>query len=302
MHAPAMRLPILVSVVGLTACARGGMSDPDAAAGAPDARATADAAPEADAAPPADAPPGTPDAAIAAGPHLLLSEVSLAPTEGELIEIANPTGGAVDLTDYYVTDVPTYFRLPAGTQTIDQFDFVARFPAGASIPAGGVISVAIASAAMFEATYGVAPDYALTGGTMLVAPAAGTYNLTNGGEPIVLFRWDGASDLVTDVDVVIAGTPTAGNMLAVKSAALVDGPDAGATPSAYATDANTVPTKPVPAASRSTKRILLEAGHETQGGDGNGVGGDDETSEDTALTWDTTYSVPTPGTTTLALP
>ncbi len=36
-----------------------------------------------------------------------------------------------------------------------------------------------------------------------------------------------------------------------------------------------------PAASTSTKRIAAEAGHETEDGTGNGITGDDETSEDT---------------------
>jgi len=49
----------------------------------------------------------------------------------------------------------------------------------------------------------------------------------------------------------------------------------------------------------STKRILLEDCHETLAGTGNGVGGHDETSEDTAVTWDgapgNAFSAPTPG-------
>ena len=45
----------------------------------------------------------------------------------------------------------------------------------------------------------------------------------------------------------------------------------------------------------STKRILAETGHETQAGTGNGLGGDDETSEDTRMTWDSTFTAATPG-------
>jgi hypothetical protein len=61
----------------------------------------------------------------------------------------------------------------------------------------------------------------------------------------------------------------------------------------------TIPNKPAPASARSAKRLVLEIGNETQAGTGNGVGGDDETSENTAITWDTTYTVPTPGATPL---
>ena len=295
-------------LLGAAACARGGVTDPDGPAGAIDAR-DVDADPDepdgpigdpADAAPPApDAPPGTPDAAPPMfGVHLLLTEISLAPTPGELIEIKNPTSGTIDLTNYYVTDAPTYFRLPAGTQTVDTFDFIARFPAGSSIPAGGVITIAVDTAASFQTNYAVAPTFAITGGTMIVIPPAGTYNLTNGGEPVVLFRWDGASDLVTDVDIVIAGTPTAGNALLAKTAMALDGPDPDVTPTAYATDAMTIPNKSAPGSGSSTKRLMIETGYELQLGTGNGVGGDDETSENTAVTWDgSMYSASTPGAT-----
>jgi hypothetical protein len=49
----------------------------------------------------------------------------------------------------------------------------------------------------------------------------------------------------------------------------------------------------------STQRILLEDGHENQAVRGNGQNGDDETSEDTSVTWDGTAAHPfgraTPG-------
>lgn len=40
--------------------------------------------------------------------------------------------------------------------------------------------------------------------------------------------------------------------------------------------------------------MMAEAGHETQAGTGNGIEGDDETSEDTRTTWDSTFLAPTP--------
>ncbi len=51
-----------------------------------------------------------------------------------------------------------------------------------------------------------------------------------------------------------------------------------------------------------TKRILPETGHETTGGGGNGLTGDDETSEDVSATWDSSpFSAPTPGSVPAAL-
>jgi len=293
-----------IAVLCASACAQADLAMPDGPHTRPDGRVDAGAGnPDAPIGTP-DAPVGTPDAmastpdATPMGGHLLLSEVVLAPTGGEMVEIVNPTAATVDLSTYYVTDTPTYFRLPAGTQTIDTSDFIARFPAGATIAPGAVITVAIDSAANFQTTYAVAPTYAVTGGTMIVL-ASGTQTLTNGGEPIVLFRWDGASDRVTDVDIVNAGTPSAGNALIDKSGIAIDGPDAGTTTTAYATDAMTIPTTTAPSSGKSIKRILAETGHETQNGTGNGPGGDDETSEQIGTTWDSTYTAPTPGTSPL---
>jgi hypothetical protein len=276
---------------------------PDAASPSPDA-ALIDAAlpvtPDArspDAAPGPDAPP------VVAGATLLLSEIVLAPNEGEMVEIVNPTGSTVDLSTYYLSDAREYWRLPAGAPTVDSSDVIARFPAGATIAPGGVVTVAFDTAAAFTTAYGVAPTYSIASGTMVTVAVTATATLTNTGEPIVLFRWDGQSDRVTDVDIMLAGVPTATNLLADKSGVAQDGPDTGAATSAYATDARTIgPQASAPPSAHSTKRIALESSaNERQSGVGNGVGGQDETTEATGTTWDTTFGVPTPGAVPAAL-
>ncbi len=270
-----------------------------------------DAAPRDSATPDSNVPDDgrSPDAALptdaaltAAGPTLLLSEVVLAPAGGELVEIVNPTGVAVDLSTYYLSDAPDYWKLPAGVPTVDSTDAIVRFRAGASIPAGGVVTVAFDTAASFTTTYGTAPTYSIASGTVVLVTSALAPTLTNAGEPIVLFRWDGMSDRVTDVDLMLAGTPSAGNLLVDKSGVAQDGPDSGTTTSAYASDARTIASQAtVPASGQSTKRIALESSTvELQAG-GNGVGGQDETSEATARTWDATFTAPTPGTVPAAL-
>lgn len=132
---------------------------------------------------------------------------------------------------------------------------------------------------------------------VLAGPSA---TLTNAGEPIILFQWNGTADKVVDVDIMYAGTPSAANLLIAKTP--VDGPDADGTASAYAADALTLPTQSAPAAAKSTKRIAREsAATEIQSG-GNGLGGHDETSEQTGVTWDSAaYTAPTPGTVPAAL-
>lgn len=277
-------------------CAKGGApaadEHPDAPTEQADAPAGDDAAPQ----PPPDAPA---DAGSGGGPAasaLMLTEIALAPTGGEFIEIANPTLQTVDLSTYYLADNGKYFQLPGGTVGVDTNDFIVRFPAGATIPPHGVITVATDSAANFTTTYGAPPNFAIVGGTLTTLALNGTATLTNAGEIVVLFQWDGQSDVVHDIDMMIAGVPTAANGLLDKSGLAFDGPDAGTATTAYAADAHTIAAQPAaPASGKSTKRLAPEAGHETQGGAGNGVGGDDETSENTAVTWDTAFTAPTPG-------
>ncbi|HEY4179431.1 MAG TPA: lamin tail domain-containing protein [Kofleriaceae bacterium] len=238
---------------------------------------------------PTDAPPAQP------GTQLLLTEVVLAPSNAEFIEIANPTNATVNLGTYYLSDSGNYFKTPTGVLGLATSDFVVKFPANASIPAGGVITVSMDTAANFQTVYGAAPTYALA--AMAPIATSGTPSLTNEGEIIVLFEWDGASDLVRDVDMLLAGVPTASNGIVDKSGVAIDGPDANTTTTAYKSDAKTILAQSAaPAANKSTKRIGPEATYETHSGSGNGLDGDDETSENTAMTWDTAFTAPTPGT------
>lgn len=284
----------LVLVLGVAACARGSNGT------------THDAPlpPPADAPAPPDAPPDAlPDGRScpspgASGPHLLLSEVTLSPAGSEFIEIVNPTGAAVDLSSYYLSDNGAYWKLPQSTPNLGAADFIAKFPAGATIAPNQVITVATGTAAAFATAYaGAMPTYSIADGTMPTVATNGTPTLTDAGEIVVLFQWDGTAPLVQDVDLVLAGTPIAANGLVSKSQM----PQLGC---AYAADANTIAVQATPpGAGKSTKRIALEGTAEAHAGTGNGITGDDETSEDTSMTWDTpaTFSAPTPGTVPAAL-
>ena len=274
----------VATLVILAACAKGTSFSPDAAAGdgSRDGGDGGDDTPD-------------PDGAPGGSGVLLITEVVLAPTTGEMIEIANPTDQTIDLERYYLSDSGNYFRVPA-TATVDQTDFIVKFPPGATIAGKAVITVAIDSAASFQTTHGMAPTYSIASGTMVSVVANGTAQLTNGGEPIVLFYWDGARDLVRDVDLLLAGMPSATNALVNKSAVEIDGPDPDGDASIYARDARTMAAQTGAAGTgQSTKRIANEMGNEVQDGSGNGLTGDDETSETTSATWDSTFSAPTPG-------
>ena len=140
--------------------------------------------------------------------HLLLTEIALQPTAGELVEITNPTTEDISLADYYLADNGDYWRLPAGVPAFAASDFIIAFPAAATIPAGGSITIAMGTAAAFMTTYGSAPTYSIADATVTRLQGAGTPSLTDGGEIIALFHWDGAAGLVADVDIMIAGGPT----------------------------------------------------------------------------------------------
>ncbi|MEM9491914.1 MAG: hypothetical protein AAGC55_22400, partial [Myxococcota bacterium] len=232
----------------------------------------------------------------------------------------NPGDAPVDLGNYYLSDDADYAYLPGvfgfgPTPYINvaySFDFIVKFPDGATIAPGQAIVVAMRGDG-FTSVYGQAPDYALIEAgavSAMVDPStlpgaspgltlAGTNpQLTNSGEGVVLFYWDGASDLVSDVDMVAVGaTPSSINRLADKTGRDVEGPDSDDVASVYQPDAYTFTTMAGTATLGSShKRIALEIGYEQRGVGGNGLFGDDETSEDFATTWDSPpLSAPTPG-------
>lgn len=249
-----------------------------------------------------------PTSAWAIDDHLLLSEAVMTPTVGEFIEIYNPTAGAIALDNYFLSDDEEYALYPSAVGlSIGSSDFIAQFPAGSMIAAGGVVVVAFDGAG-FTATYGTVADYEMlatdpaTPDMLGGASIGGSAGLTNGGESAVLFFWDGVSDLVQDVDSVNLGTPSGTNDIGDKTGLTVDGPDADVDGSTYLADLVTIPLMASDAGNGfSNKRLVVEGAAETTGG-GNGITGDDETSEDISLTWDgggnglpANFTAPNPG-------
>jgi hypothetical protein len=233
--------------------------------------------------------------------HLLLSEIET--DNGEMIEIYNPTDTPIDLSqNYYLSDHNEYWRLPEHAQspiTLDASDFLVRFPADSpALPPGGVAVIAINGIA-FRATYsGQSPDYTIlveAGQSRPMDPIVPltTPSLTNTGEMVVLFYWDGESDLVRDVDLVVVGSNVAPANAPVAKLA-VDGPDADTMPTAYAAEVLDLGELGDTAADRTHKRIERERDREVHGA-GNGITGDDETSEAIQVTWDMRDSAGTPG-------
>ena len=244
--------------------------------------------------------------------RLLLTEVVVTPTGGEYVEIFNPNGFAVDLSDVYLTDATFagggtyYYNVVTGTNAGGGgfSDFHARFPDGASIAGGEYQTVAMAGSDAFFAAYGIDPTYELyeDGAGADAVPdmreaLPGSINgqggLTNSGEVVVLYFWDGESDLVTDLDYVVWGDK---DEAVDKTGVAIDGPDADAATSSYQPDTALALQEVVlpgsHASGESFTRVDYDEGSETQTG-GNGVGGADETSENLSVTW--AVGTPTPG-------
>lgn len=255
-----------------------------------------------------NASPAAPQTGCVTNPlaNLLITEVIVTPTAGEYIEIHNKGGSAIDLSDVYLTDATFagggvyYYNITTGANYGGGGfgDFHAHFPAGATIAAGEYQTIAIAGSTDFNTTYGVNPTYELyeDAGTPDAIPdmreaVAGSINdqggLTNGGEVAILYTWDGASDLVQDIDYFVWGDKVEGvdKTGVTVGAGTYNNDTAIGSQDAFAPGGTSHPS------GQGFSRTDNAEGAETQAG-GNGVVGSNETSEDLATTW--TICTPTP--------
>ncbi|OUW79295.1 MAG: hypothetical protein CBD77_02810 [bacterium TMED217] len=219
--------------------------------------------------------------------HIIFSEIVLTPSDGEYVEITNPTEVDVDLSDYYLTDATDnvsgkfYYKLPSGTDywSGSGSDFICRFPAGYSLAAGASIKVSLRDNESYENTFGEAPDLSLDNEMLNAVAGESTKGSTtapklyNVNETLVLFYWDGSSSIVKDVDYLLWGD----NAFAIdKSDVSGYQPDTPANSQSFMS-IHTTNEKLIRAATSSE-------GIETVAG-GNGITGHNETSEPLSNTW-----------------
>lgn len=236
--------------------------------------------------------------------QLLITEVAVTPTGGEFVEIYNNSGSTVLLEDYYLTDATFaggstyYYNIVTGSNAGggDFADWHARFPAGSVIADGEVQTVSLAGSEDFFSAYGIQPDYELfeDGASADAIPdmleaLTGSINdqggLTDGGEMVMLYYWDGTTDLVTDIDYVMWGDQ---NEAIDKTGISIDGPDGDSDATAYQDDLTTTSQAIIAASAHASgnswQRSDFDEGTETKTG-GNGVDGHNEMTEDLSNTF-----------------
>jgi hypothetical protein len=246
----------------------------------------------------------------AAQDKLLISQVEV--RGAEYIVLKNPGSTTVSLADVYVTDATFrtgsqfYYHLPNAALAIgggDFNDFVARFPDTATVAPGQELSISVTGSNAFFAAYGVDPHYELhedlvsgspgpADGVPDMVPArsgsilgnvARPPNLTDAGEVVILFHWDGASDLVVDLDYVVWGDK---DEAVDKTGVAIDGPDGDAATSTYQPETPIANQEVTDFGSPANTYVRVDDSEGTQAASGgNGVGGRDETSENLSVTF-----------------
>ncbi len=231
--------------------------------------------------------------------HLLLSEIQVAPDAQEFIEIFNPNPFPILLENYYLSDYSAYYEVVANNFSTDPGDFLVRFPAGTQIDSGGVIVIALNGSG-----WTVPPDYEISGNspaTDMTSLYTGSSVALSNSEMIILFYWDGQSDLVADIDYVMWGSNPA--VFVNKSGVSIDGPDPDTIPSAYQNDTPEISQTgfgTAPISGKSMARLsVTETGENLL--NGNGITGHDETSEPVVQNFGL-LNTPTPGNTDLQIP
>ncbi|MDP6155401.1 MAG: lamin tail domain-containing protein [Candidatus Thermoplasmatota archaeon] len=225
--------------------------------------------------------------------HLLLSEVCVTPSTGEFIEIYNPTEGAISLDNYFIADIIDYYNIvntSTGFNHTYATDFLVSFPVSSTIPSGGYQVMAMNSTDFIAEYSGTVPNYCIEG---VESPhmndtfgfMGGSAGLTDGGETVVLFYWDGTSDQIKDVDIVWWGSSDAYKI--DKSSVSIDSEyDGDGATSNYNNDASTYPPikNGAHSSGNSFNRTVKVEPEEVQNG-GNGKTGHDETTENLTASW-----------------
>ena len=222
--------------------------------------------------------------------HLIISEVVLTPSGGEYVVITNPTGNAINLGNYYITDGTDvangkyYYNLPDSTDYMESSstDFTARFP-DTNLVRGESLILNLARLSDYVTEYGSNPDLTLKDDMLPAIAGQSTFGSSpyaklneTIGESLVLFYWDQTDSIVQDVDYLVWGADSSSASTFMIDKSVVPGYQAD-------TPAGSQSYAPTHALGQKLVRNSDEGTETTAGG--NGITGHDETSENLADTW-----------------
>ena len=256
-----------------------------------------------------------PVAVAADADHLIISEIVVKTRNpvssfgSPYIQVVNPTASDVDMGQVYITDATTspsayYYNITIGDPATsipgggNGGDFHARFPDGYVLAAGDSLAISINGSTEYQEAYGRLPDFELYEdsnspdnvpelaeafpGSIDAGPLSGVNVpvLSDIAESIILYTWDGTSDLVQDLDYLMWGSLTG---------VRIDKTGVTVGSATYANDTAVNGQSAVsgsgPGFRHSFRRLSADEGTETLAG-GNGAGGHDETSENLANTFE----------------
>jgi hypothetical protein len=230
--------------------------------------------------------------------HLLLSEV-LVPSSSEagtaFIEIYNPTDQSLSLNNVHLSNYDTYYKMVNADYSNNTAKFLVKFTDIEIAPKANLVIALDGSA--FTGKFTSSADYEIAGtddntADMVVLYAGSNIKLESSNGFLILFQWDGSSDLIQDIDYISWGFFTTGLM--DKSGVSIDGPDANNDASNYLDDLSAASQKKatIPTGGQSLQRNgIVEIDEVTTGG--NGLNGHNEATEN----WRTSFvaSAPSPG-------
>ncbi|MBN2426535.1 MAG: lamin tail domain-containing protein [Calditrichaceae bacterium] len=219
--------------------------------------------------------------------HLYITEVMIPPeTSASLafVEIYNAGDAPVSLADYYLANYNSYYRLAENVYSSRTDEFLVRFP-DMNIAAGQALVIAL-NGAEFYTNFFAQPDFEIKSTD---AGIPDMQPLWLGSAPkldysrgmIILFHWDGQSDLVQDADYMPWGLLPFNSWWMDKTGVSIDGPDDNSDVSEYLADLTKSQQKArqAPGSGLSLQRQGLDEVSEVQTG-GNGLTGHNEATED----------------------
>ena len=143
--------------------------------------------------------------------HLVFNRISVNPNEAELIEIYNPTNETINLSNYYLSDQNDYYNWIFGNSSnLNSRDFVIKFPEGSEIKSQESFLITTLSNDDFFDYYDGMPDISLIDTNFEISEIGLSAGLDNSQEMLILFYWDGVSEIIQDVDYFLWGSTLRG--------------------------------------------------------------------------------------------